>query len=57
MDTHRKRCPTCGKPMLVVSVYGELPATLKCLDCDRIDPLQSPQIEGWTKSDSLKPPG
>ena len=56
MDTLREWCPTCGKPMLVVSVHRGLPPTLKCLDCDRIDPLQLPQIEAWTKSDALKPP-
>ena len=56
MDTHTERCPRCGKPTRGVSSHGEPPATLKCLVFDRIDPLQSRQIEGWTKSDALKPP-
>jgi hypothetical protein len=29
---------------------------LKCLDCDEIDPLKSPHIEGWTRAVSLMPP-
>jgi hypothetical protein len=31
-------------------------AALKCLNCDNVDPLKDPQVGGWIKSGSLKPP-
>ena len=30
-------------------------AVLRCLSCDKIDPLNEPQLESWIKSNALKP--
>ncbi|MGC2087504.1 MAG: hypothetical protein WA702_29540 [Bradyrhizobium sp.] len=50
----RRRCPTCGKP-LVVRGRKDGRATLYCPTCDDPDPLYSPKAIGWAKS-SLRPP-
>jgi hypothetical protein len=42
--------------LLLLGPDGRPPPVMKCLDCDHIDPLRSPQVEAWTKSKSLEPP-
>jgi hypothetical protein len=42
------RCQHCGGLMvLVMPVDVKGPAALRCLECDRIDPLQLPSIAAW----------
>ena len=53
----RKPCPSCGKPtLLLLGPDGRPPPVMKCLDCDHIDPLKSPDVEAWIRSKSLEPP-
>src|SRR3981189_3562344 len=50
------RCEHCGGLMvLVMPVDGKQPAALRCLECDRIDPLQLPSIAAWLVGE-LRPP-
>jgi hypothetical protein len=50
------RCEHCGGLMvLVMPVDGKGPAALRCLECDRIDPLQLPSIAAWLVGE-LRPP-
>ncbi len=43
--------------MLVVLDPGGKPErTYKCIDCDPIDPLKSPDVVAWIESETLKPP-
>jgi hypothetical protein len=42
--------------LLLLGPDGRPPPVMKCLDCDHIDPLKSPQVEAWIKSKSLEPP-
>jgi len=44
----RPTCPECGAPlMLVLPPGGNGQRTFQCLDCERPDPLKSPQATGW----------
>ena len=50
------RCEHCGGLMvLVMPVDVKEPAALRCLECDRIDPLQLPSIAAWLVGE-LRPP-
>jgi hypothetical protein len=50
------RCEHCGGLMvLVVPVDGKCPGAIRCLECDRVDPLQLPWIAAWLASE-LRPP-
>jgi len=50
------RCERCGGLMvLVMPVDGKTPGTLRCLECDRIDPLELPSITAWLAGE-LRPP-
>ena len=50
------RCEHCGGLMvLVMPVYGKGPGALRCLECDRIDPLALPSIAVWLVGE-LRPP-
>ncbi len=52
----QKRCPKCGKPMVLALVPGGKGERMpQCLDCDGPDPLKSDEAEGWVKS-PLRPP-
>jgi hypothetical protein len=43
-----KNCPQCGKAMmLALPVGGKGLRTLQCIDCERPDPITSPQTMGW----------
>jgi len=42
--------------ILLLGSGGGLPPVMKCLDCDKIDPIRLSEIEGRTKSKSLVPP-
>lgn len=43
-------CPKCGKPMtMALPPGGKGLRSLQCMDCDRPDPLQSPDVTGWIK--------
>ena len=46
-------CPKCGVSMhfVIVKTGGR---KFKCVKCDEIDPMQVPDIQGWTSS--LRPP-
>jgi hypothetical protein len=53
----REPCPKCRRPMiLLLGPGGGLPPVTTCLDCDKIDPIKSSEIAGWTQSKSLEPP-
>jgi hypothetical protein len=54
-DKPRTPCPKCGKAR-VLSVKDKKIAALKCLDCEKIDPLKDPQVGDWINSSSLQPP-
>jgi hypothetical protein len=41
--------------VLVMPVDGKAPGALRCLECDRIDPLQLPSITAWLDGE-LRPP-
>jgi hypothetical protein len=50
------RCERCGGLMvLVMPVGGKAPRALRCLECDRIDPLKLPSITAWLAGE-LRPP-
>jgi hypothetical protein len=50
------RCEHCGGLMvLVMPVDGKVPGALRCLECDRIDPLALPSIAAWLVGE-LRPP-
>jgi hypothetical protein len=50
------RCERCGGVMvLVIPVDSKAPGALRCLECDRIDPLQLPSITAWLAGE-LRPP-
>jgi hypothetical protein len=51
----RTPCPKCGKAR-VLSAKDKKVAALKCLDCEKIDPLKDPQVGDWINSSSLQPP-
>ena len=42
--------------LVVLGPGGKPPPTLKCVRCDKIDPLNAPEVKGWTRSKSLEPP-
>jgi hypothetical protein len=51
-----ERCEHCGGLMvLVMPPDGKGPGTLRCLECDQIDPLQLPTITAWLVGE-LRPP-
>src|SRR5439155_23708601 len=51
-----ERCERCGGLMvLVMPVDGKAPGALRCLECDRIDPLLLPSITAWLDGE-LRPP-
>src|SRR5260370_38588606 len=56
-QTYRSgRCQRCGGLMvLVMPADGKAPRALRCLECDRIDPLQLPSITAWLDGE-LRPP-
>jgi hypothetical protein len=55
LDT-TKLCPHCGSAMvLVLQPGGKGPRTLKCLDCERFDPLRAGTATGWFRGE-LQPP-
>jgi hypothetical protein len=41
--------------VLVMPVGGKAPRALRCLECDRIDPLKLPSITAWLAGE-LRPP-
>jgi len=41
--------------VLVMPPDGKAPRELRCLQCDRIDPLQLPSITAWLDGE-LRPP-
>jgi hypothetical protein len=50
------RCERCsGVMVLVIPVDSKAPGALRCLECDRIDPLQLPSITAWLAGE-LRPP-
>ena len=57
-EAGRKPCPKCGRPMLVLAgPEGRPLPEPKCLSCDKIDPLKSEQMQAWSNSEALRPPG
>jgi hypothetical protein len=51
-----ERCEHCGGlTVLVMPVDGKGPGTLRCWECDRIDPLQMPWTTAWFTGE-LRPP-
>src|SRR3977135_734139 len=50
------RCAHCGGLMvLVVPVDGKCPGTIRCLECDRVDPLQLPWTAAWLARERRPP--
>jgi hypothetical protein len=52
------RCEHCGGLMVMVLVMppdGKASRELRCLQCDRIDPLELPSIAAWLDGE-LRPP-
>jgi hypothetical protein len=56
-QTHKAiRCPQCGSPMsLKLSPGGKGPHSLRCEQCEALDPLTADGIAGWLKGE-LRPP-
>jgi phage FluMu protein Com len=51
------RCPKCRKLLLVLApADGKAPRSLKCVDCDKIDPLDLPELHRLAASTALRPP-
>jgi hypothetical protein len=51
-----RRCERCGGlSVLVMPPDGKAPRELRCLECDRIDPLELPSITAWLDGE-LRPP-
>jgi phage FluMu protein Com len=50
------RCPQCGSLMsFALAPGGHGPRSLRCLKCERLDPLVDSEVEGWLKGE-LQPP-
>src|ERR1700722_12939638 len=50
------RCPQCGSLMsLVLAPGGKGPRSLRCLQCEGLDPLKAIEVAGWLKGE-LQPP-
>jgi phage FluMu protein Com len=49
-----ERCEHCGT-LTVLVAPGKGPRTLRCLECDKIDPLKLHKIAGWIEGE-LRPP-
>jgi hypothetical protein len=42
--------------LLLSEAKGGRPPTLKCIHCDKVDPLKSVEVRGWATSKSLRGP-
>jgi hypothetical protein len=50
------KCPQCGSLMrLALAPGGRGPRSLRCEQCDRLDPLKADEVIGWLKGE-LRPP-
>jgi hypothetical protein len=50
------RCPHCGSLMsLALAPAGKRPRSLRCLQCEGLDPLKAGEVAGWLKGE-LQPP-
>jgi hypothetical protein len=50
------KCPQCGSLMrLALAPGGRGPRSLRCEQCDRLDPLKTDEVIGWLKGE-LRPP-
>jgi len=50
------RCPQCGSPKgLALGPGGKGPRSLRCLQCEGLDPRKARDIVGWFKGE-LQPP-
>ena len=55
-DALRNPCPKCGKPMVrMLHPGGKQSRVRKCLACDEIDPMTSPDVRSWIESAALRP--
>jgi hypothetical protein len=55
-QAERPTCPDCGAFLiLALPLGGKGPRKLRCLDCDRPDPLKSEYVAGWLEGE-LQPP-
>ena len=51
MPINQRICPKCGKPTkLMLQPGGKGPRTYQCIDCDRPDPLKSPEVKSLLKA-------
>jgi hypothetical protein len=56
MNPIQRPCSKCNKPMTFALVPGgKGERTLRCLDCDGLDPLKSDEAGRWVDG-PLKPP-
>ena len=50
------RCPQCGSLMSLASAPGgKGPRSMRCLQCEGLDPLKASEVGGWLKGE-LQPP-
>jgi hypothetical protein len=50
------RCPQCGSLMrLALAPGGKGARSLRCLQCEGLDPLKASEVAGWLKGE-LQPP-
>jgi hypothetical protein len=55
-QAERPTCPGCGAFLiLALPPGGNGPRKMRCLDCDRPDPLKSEYVTGWFEGE-LQPP-
>lgn len=51
MPINPRICPKCGKPVkLMLPPGGKGPRTYQCIDCDRPDPLKSPEVKNLLRA-------
>jgi hypothetical protein len=47
-QAQRPTCPDCGAPLIMaLPADGKGKRALRCVECDRPDPLKDPQTVGW----------
>jgi phage FluMu protein Com len=50
------KCPQCGSLVRLALAPGDRgPRSLRCEQCDRLDPLKADEVIGWLKGE-LRPP-
>jgi hypothetical protein len=50
-----RTCPNCKAPLVLALPRGGGPRTLRCLECERLDPMKSDKASGWLQGELRRP--